>query len=277
MPGDGGDDHGPDNGNLKKISNAWIFVSHSHHDIDAVRCVRDELERLHANPLLFFLLCLEKDEEVDGLIKREITARNFFLLCDSPEAQESGWVKKEREFVKSLKNRKIYEIDLRSSWDTQKHIIHEALGAATTLLNYTYKERDRVTPYIDLLVKNDFAVFSFEDSLLAGADVGGRLERAIESSLQGYFIAFVSKAWLQSRWAAAELNRYLGLAKSAKAGRPPVIVALDPISELLPLAPAEIRDLQWLDFSRGDIADHERQLLQYVELRDADEANPRPR
>jgi hypothetical protein len=80
------DDHGSDDGRTggpQKLADAWVFVSHSHQDSDAVRSVRHEFERLHANPLLFFLMCLNDDEEVDSLIKREITARKFFLLCDS--------------------------------------------------------------------------------------------------------------------------------------------------------------------------------------------------
>jgi hypothetical protein len=89
----------------KRVSDAWVFVSHSHSDLEAIRRVRDEFERLHANPLLFFLMCLKDDEEVDQVIKREITACNVFLICDSPAAQKSGWVQKERQFVLSLKDR----------------------------------------------------------------------------------------------------------------------------------------------------------------------------
>jgi len=33
---------------------AWIFVSHSHRDLEKVRRIRNELERLGHNPLLFF-------------------------------------------------------------------------------------------------------------------------------------------------------------------------------------------------------------------------------
>src|SRR5215470_1871304 len=101
----------------RKISHAWIFVSHSNGDIAAVRRVRDELEKYHANPILFFLLCIENDEELDGLIKREISARNFFLLCNSPAARRSSWVQKERDFVLSLKDRIVHELDLDWPWE----------------------------------------------------------------------------------------------------------------------------------------------------------------
>ncbi len=68
----------------KKISEAWIFVSHSHKDLNAVHRVRDEFERLHANPLLFFLMCLKENEEVSSLIKREITAQKFLSAVRQP-------------------------------------------------------------------------------------------------------------------------------------------------------------------------------------------------
>jgi hypothetical protein len=136
---------------------AWLFVSHAHQDLRAVRRVRDELERRHANPLLFFLMCLQQDEEIDSLIKREISARYFFILCDSDAARESKWVQKERAFVKSLEGRKIYNLDLSWPWEEQQHVIREALGAVTTFLNYLYSDRERVRPYIDLLIRNDFA------------------------------------------------------------------------------------------------------------------------
>jgi hypothetical protein len=43
-------------------SGAWIFVSHSHRDLEKVREIRNELERRGHNPLLFFLKCLSDDD-----------------------------------------------------------------------------------------------------------------------------------------------------------------------------------------------------------------------
>ena len=84
---------------------AWVFVSHSNTDIAGVRAFRDELERMGHYPLLFFLKCISADDELDGLIKRGIEARNFFLLCDSPSARESAWVQREVEHIQSLPHR----------------------------------------------------------------------------------------------------------------------------------------------------------------------------
>jgi hypothetical protein len=182
MTADSGDDDPPKD-RPKKISDAWIFVSHSHTDLTAVRQVRDEFERLHSNPLLFFLMCLKDDEEVSSPIKREITARNFFLLCGSPAARSSHYVQLEREFVLSLKGRKIHELDLDWPWERQSQVIHETLQSATTFLNYAARDR-RIRPYVDLLVANDFAVFE-PDTAASWVD---RLDTALAQSVMGFFL-----------------------------------------------------------------------------------------
>jgi len=258
----GGDDLPKDR--PKKISDAWIFVSHSHTDLSAVRRVRDEFERLHSNPLLFFLMCLKDDEEVSSLIKREITARNFFLLCGSPAARPSHYVQLEREFVLSLKGRKIHELDLDWPWERQKQVIHETLQSATTFLNYASRDRDRIRPYVDLLVANDFAVFE-PSSLDTGASWVDQFDTALAQSVTGYFFSFLSQDWLRSRWALDEIKRFLALKGAMQAGRPPFLVALDPIPSLLDL-PTELRGLEILDFSDGDIAGNKQKLLRAVGL-----------
>ncbi len=55
---------------------SWIFLSHSHNDFEKVREVRNILEVQGHNPLMFFLKCLNNDDEIDDLITREIEARS---------------------------------------------------------------------------------------------------------------------------------------------------------------------------------------------------------
>lgn len=94
----------------------WVFLSHSVKDYEKVRLVRNILEEEGLRPLMFFLLCLENEEEINDLIKREINCRTRFILCDSVNAQASKWVQKEVEYIKS-KDR-IYEIvDLNTPID----------------------------------------------------------------------------------------------------------------------------------------------------------------
>ncbi len=82
--------------------NAWVFVSHSNKDFGKIIRLRNKLEARHYKPLLFFLKCLDDDDEIFELIKREIKARDRFILCDSKNSQKSEWVQKETEYIKSL-------------------------------------------------------------------------------------------------------------------------------------------------------------------------------
>ena len=75
-----------------------VFLSHSHKDIEKVRKIRDILEILGCEPLMFFLKCLDDNNgELEDFIKREIDARNVFLYCRSRNAEGSEWVQKELE------------------------------------------------------------------------------------------------------------------------------------------------------------------------------------
>lgn len=92
----------------------WIFLSHSNADYEKVRLIRNLLEEQSLRPLMFFLKCLNDEDEIDSLIKREIDCRTKFILCDSPAARNSKWVQREVDYIKS-KNQ-IYEtIDLSLS------------------------------------------------------------------------------------------------------------------------------------------------------------------
>jgi hypothetical protein len=259
-------------GDTRKLSDAWIFVSHSHSDLAAVRRVRDELEKHQANPLLFFLLCLDKDEELDSLIKREISARNFFLLCNSQAARESSWVKKERDFVLSLKNRKVHELDLAWPWEQQQRVIHETLRSSTTFVNYSLKDGHRVRPYIDLLIANDFAVYDdlipIDEDILTGQLHELRTPQYIpykemlERSVNGYFFAFISENWMRSEFARREFEDYLRLIAEVQEPRL-VLAMLDPIApDRLPTGALHI-----LDLSIGGVAENGDKLLAAAGLR----------
>lgn len=78
----------------------WVFLSHSNKDYESVRLLRNMLEEEGYRPIMFFLLCLNDDEEIGELIKREIDCRKRFILCDSPNARQSAWVQKEVEYIK---------------------------------------------------------------------------------------------------------------------------------------------------------------------------------
>lgn len=92
----------------------WVFLSHSNEDYEKVRIVRNLLEEMHFRPIMFYLLCLNDEEEVSDLIKREIDARTRFILCDSENAKKSKWVQTEVNYIKRNR-RKFQTIDLSKS------------------------------------------------------------------------------------------------------------------------------------------------------------------
>lgn len=90
-----------------------IFLSHSHRDIEKVRKIRDLLEILNFEPICFHLICLDdNNDKLEQFIKDEISARDIFLYCKSENAEKSLWVQKEVEYIKSLKNKRFYEINI---------------------------------------------------------------------------------------------------------------------------------------------------------------------
>jgi hypothetical protein len=261
MAGDDRDDTKPPN----KVSDAWLFVSHSNKDAALVRRVRDELERLEAHPLLFFLKCIDDDDELDDLIKREIAARNFFILCDSEAARRSKWVQQEIAIVNALGNRKIHSLDLADPWEKQRIAIHRAVRAATTFVSYSYRDRDRVQPYVDFLKARDFAVF-VDRGINAGDDFVEKITEAIHASVAGYFIAFLSNQWLASRWAQEELTAYYDAARAAEQTPHPLLIALDPPDLIAPRLPPTLMAYQMIDLSRGGIAENGPKLLRALGL-----------
>lgn len=143
----------------RRVSWAWVFVSHSTQDLHKVRRVRNYLERRGAEPLLFFLKALTSKPELRQLLRREIDERNIFLLCDSPSARRSRWVREEVEHVRSQTSGKIYsEIRLDWPWERQKAELDALTRRTTVYLSYARSDAQRVTPYVEYLDRADFAV-----------------------------------------------------------------------------------------------------------------------
>lgn len=92
----------------------YIFVSHSHKDLEKVRVIRNYLELLNGEPILFFLKSLNDVDQITKLIKDEIDARIWFIYCKSKNAEQSEWVKSELEYVKLThkENQLIIDLDV---------------------------------------------------------------------------------------------------------------------------------------------------------------------
>ena len=95
---------------MRKIT---VFLSHSSKDLEKVRQIRDMLETLDFDPLLFNLKCLDDDNEfLDRFIKEEIEARDIFIYCKSVNSEKSVWVQKELEYIKSYPTKRLFTIDI---------------------------------------------------------------------------------------------------------------------------------------------------------------------
>ena len=147
--------------NRNKMTNnneIWVFLSHSNKDYEKVRLVRNMLEEENLRPLMFFLHCLNDDDEIDTLIKREIDCRTRFILCDSNNAKDSKWVQKEVEYIKS-KDR-IYEtIDLAMSIDEIKDKLRDFITRTRIFVSYNREEVALAKAFALRIQKYDFSVY----------------------------------------------------------------------------------------------------------------------
>lgn len=136
----------------------WVFLSHSNKDYEKVRQVRNMLEEQSLRPLMFFLHCLNDDDEIDSLIKREIDCRTRFILCDSENARKSQWVKKEVEYIKS-QNRICETIDLSKSMDEIMSTLQDFINKTRIFISYNIEEYELAEMVYNRLSRLDFAVY----------------------------------------------------------------------------------------------------------------------
>ena len=126
-----------------------IFLSHSSKDIEKVRKIRDILETIGYEPLMFYLKCLDDENEIlEDFIKQEIEARNIFIYCKSKQAEESEWVQKELEYIRSFSTKRLYEIDierpLRDTLIGLLQSIAEILKRNRVFLSCSHADHDRL-------------------------------------------------------------------------------------------------------------------------------------
>lgn len=136
----------------------WVFLSHSNKDYEKVRQVRNLLEEQSLRPLMFFLHCLNDDDEIDSLIKREIDCRTRFILCDSENARKSHWVQKEVEYIKS-QNRICETIDLSKSMGEILSDLQDFINKTRIFISYNREEYLLAEMVNNRLSRYDFSVY----------------------------------------------------------------------------------------------------------------------
>ena len=138
----------------------WVFISHSHLDIQIVRKIRNMLEAMGFNPLTFYLKCLTDDDEVADLIKREIRERDWFVFVNSDNSRASRWVRSERDYIEEIGGKNVYVIDA----DAGDEQIAAELEAMTSQMQITIVSAEEDAPYREvlenLLLAHDYIVLS---------------------------------------------------------------------------------------------------------------------
>lgn len=83
---------------------------------------------------MFYLHCLDDENEIlEDFIKKEIDARNIFLYCKSINSENSIWVKKELEYIRSTNINRLYTIDIEEGFEDN---LLSVLSQMSTLIRY---------------------------------------------------------------------------------------------------------------------------------------------
>lgn len=170
----------------------WIFLSHSSEDFNKVRQIRNYLEEKSYRPLMFYLKCLESDEEIYDLITREIDVRTRFILCDSENARGSNWVKREMDYISNQNPpRSFLRIDLSQSDD----VIHKQLDSYVNQMNiyisYTRNQNDLFNEIRLRLNKYDLRVLPDFNSINSGVIFEQEIEKQISHAANNVFFVFL--------------------------------------------------------------------------------------
>ena len=189
----------------------WIFLSHSSHDIEKVRIVRNEFERLGHDPLAFHLKCLSTDteegrRELDSLIKREIDAREWFVFCESPEAVQSKYVQDEHTYIINLSKDKVWTIDMTADIDSILDKVRKICLDIEVVIFYAYRDRNIIRPLINAIVDKDYSVWPLEDNLQYGKMWDKQIsERIIGCVYGGFYIVVITQESIKSSFVEKEL------------------------------------------------------------------------
>jgi hypothetical protein len=190
---------------------AWVFVSHSSADLAVVRKVRNYLEDIGAAPLLFHLLSLKNPEDFWPVIEREIQERNFFLYCESPDAERSEWVQKERRAVEAGRSQagksiRIGHVRVDTALDTA--VLDAFIEKTRVYPSYARADVDRVRPYITALRAAGFQVFDPLTDLAANSDWVSAVDSELAKTAKtGWVVIFLSQTSNAGRGPVREMEK----------------------------------------------------------------------
>ena len=185
----------------------WIFISHSHQDVALVRKIRNHLEKLGFEPLMFYLKCLSDENEIETLIKREIDEREWFIYADSPNARESKWVKTEREHIEKTVGKKIFVINLQSNIDEQLRQIEHIARQMKVYISYSRKDVNLFHALKEKLAQKDMLVLSDEDVQIGDNWLGSISTNISSACRDGFVLLLVTESSCKSPFIVEEIKR----------------------------------------------------------------------
>ena len=183
----------------------YIFISHSHKDLEKVRIVRNYLETLKGcETLLFFLLSLGDNDLITTLIKNEIEARMWFVYCDSENARKSDWVKSEIEYAKSIGKHNFIKINLdecvvdgKLTRECQYYLLdsyRKFVSLSKLFISYNQHDFPIIKEIITTLSRFNISMFDVE-KLTKQANVGSDFSESIQQQIidSDYVLTFFGK------------------------------------------------------------------------------------
>ena len=212
-------------------SNGYIFISHSHKDIEKVRQIRNDMENAGFDPLCFYLKCLTDEDEIEGLIKREIDSRELFVYIDSPNSRASNWVKKEREYIDSLEDKKTLTIHLER-YDSMEEISKALIRGLRVFISYSHRDAVLAFNLEERLKKKEFQVL-MDRGIHYGSNMDEMIaDMIVEASKCGAFIAIITENSVKS----ANFNDEIRYARKNNAKIIPIVIGeveLNPRLEMI--------------------------------------------
>lgn len=190
----------------------WVFLSHSHQDITKVRRLRNHLEKLGFEPLMFYLKCLSDEDEIEDLIKREIRERDWFIYADSPNARRSQWVKTEREYIEELTGKNVFTVDLSADIETQLKQIEHIARQMKVFLSYVHRDKPLMQRIRKKLLEKDMMVLSDEENIPVGENWHDAILLSVEqASKNGFVLALLTETAVRSPFMQSEIREALRL------------------------------------------------------------------
>ncbi len=188
-----------------KKEGGWIFISHSHKDIEIARKIRNRFEELGFDPLLFFLKCLNEDSEIEHLIKREIDEREWFVYIDSENSRNSKWVASERAYIEKSGTKNILNIDINENYIARAESIANRLSVYVA---HSHFEKSIAEKFRKELLKNEFLVLQADNTEAENRnEYTTQVYDKVESAAKhGFVIILLKEESMNTYWVRHEFD-----------------------------------------------------------------------